>query len=202
MKEIVIATHNRGKVREMAAALQGLPLRILALTELGAWPEPVENGRTMAENARIKAAYYATCTGRACLADDSGLEVDALGGRPGVHSARFAGVHGDDAANNAKLLALLADVPDAARTARFRCCLVLQEPDGGAITAQGVCEGLILRAPRGTNGFGYDPLFYIPGLGRTMAELTTAEKNAISHRGRALANLRALLEGREPCVSA
>lgn len=200
MREIVIATRNRGKVREMASALAGLPLRVVALDELGEWPEPEENGRTLAENARLKAAYYAACTGRECLADDSGLEVDALGGQPGVHSARFAGVHGDDAANNAKLLALLTDVPDAARTARFRCCLLLRAP-GGDIAVQGVCEGLILRAPRGRNGFGYDPLFYVPALGRTMAELTTAEKNAVSHRGRALANLRALLEGRKPCAS-
>lgn len=195
MREIVIASGNRGKVQEIAQALAGLPVRVLPLDVVGDWPAPVETGATMMENARIKADYYAACTGRACLADDSGLEVDALGGLPGVYSARFAGVHGDDAANNAKLLALLADVPEKARTARFRCCLALREPGGRTIMAEGVCEGIILRAPRGTSGFGYDPLFYLPQLGRTMAELDTAAKNAISHRGRALADLRAKLEG-------
>nr|MBO2469859.1 non-canonical purine NTP pyrophosphatase [Bacillota bacterium] len=133
------------------------------------------------------------------LADDSGLEVDALGGEPGVYSARYAGEGASDAANNAKLLAALEGVPAEKRTARYRCVLALAVPGMATVTVEGVCEGLIAEQPRGTGGFGYDPLFYLPGRGKTMAELRPEEKNAISHRGQALRRLKALLVERGWC---
>nr|WP_092075077.1 XTP/dITP diphosphatase [Dendrosporobacter quercicolus]NSL50044.1 XTP/dITP diphosphatase [Dendrosporobacter quercicolus DSM 1736]SDN31143.1 XTP/dITP diphosphohydrolase [Dendrosporobacter quercicolus] len=195
MKEIVIASKNAGKVAEIAAALQHLPVRIVSLAELGDVPEAVENGADFSENALIKARFYAASTGKACLADDSGLEVDALGGEPGVYSARYAGETATDAQNNAKLLTKLKGVADEKRTARFRCVLAFVDTDKQTITAQGVCEGEILAAARGAGGFGYDPLFYIPALGQTLAEISIAEKNTISHRGAALRNIAEKLAG-------
>lgn len=189
MREIVVATGNRGKVAEIAAALAAQPVKVLALTELGDIPEAVESGDTFEANAVLKATHYSLYTGKPCLADDSGLEVDALGGAPGVYSARYAGENASDAANNHKLLTELAPVPEEEWTARFRCVLAYVDPDGTLLSAQGTCEGIILREPRGQGGFGYDPLFYVPALGKTLAELALAEKNAVSHRGQALRNM-------------
>ncbi len=194
MTAIVVATRNKGKVAEIAAALAALPVEILSLNRFPAVPEAEESGDTFAANAILKATHYALHTGRPCLADDSGLEVDALGGAPGVYSARYAGPGANDAACNAKLLAALANVPDDGRTARFRCVLAYVDPDGTLLTAEGTCEGTILREPRGTGGFGYDPLFLLPGAEKTLAEMTVADKNAVSHRGQALRNMATTLQ--------
>lgn len=186
MKEIVLATQNKGKIAEMTLALAKLPLTVLSLSDFGYIPEAVENGASFVENALLKAKHYAQFTGKACLADDSGLEVDALHGAPGIYSARFAGETANDDANNQKLLTALANVPTEQRTARFRCVLAFVDTDGGAVTADGVCEGRIGEEKRGVGGFGYDCLFYVPELNKTMAEISKHEKNAISHRGQAL----------------
>lgn len=186
MKEIVVATKNAKKITELKAALADLPVRLLSLADVADVPDAVEDGDTFEENALKKARHYLAATGRACLADDSGLEVDALGGAPGVYSARFAGEQGNDAQNNAKLLQELAAVPDEQRTARFRCVLVFLDTDGRTLVADGACEGRIGHEARGEHGFGYDPLFRLAGGERAMAELTMTEKNAISHRGNAV----------------
>ncbi|HEY3352577.1 MAG TPA: XTP/dITP diphosphatase [Polyangia bacterium] len=183
---LVVATRNRNKVRELAPLLAGLDVTLLTLADLPELPEVVEDGATFAANAAKKARVIAAATGRPVLADDSGLEVDALGGAPGVRSARFAGAGHDDGANNARLLAELAGVPAERRTARFRCAMALVD-GGAAIVREGACEGVILDAPRGGGGFGYDPLFLYPPLGRTFAELSVDEKNRLSHRARATA---------------
>ncbi|QJW45537.1 XTP/dITP diphosphatase [bacterium BFN5] len=195
MKELVIASKNAGKVAEIAAALQYLPLKVMSLADFSEIPDAIEDGSTFMENALIKAKYYSTLTGKACLADDSGLEVDALQGAPGVYSARYAGESASDADNNHKLLAEMAQVDSANRTARFRCVLAFIDTNATVITADGTCEGVILGAARGTEGFGYDPLFYIPALNKTLAEISIADKNAISHRGAALKSLAAKLAG-------
>jgi XTP/dITP diphosphohydrolase len=189
MNDIVVASGNKGKVAEIAAALAALPVRVLSLAEVGALAEAEETGQTFEANAVLKATHYSLLTGKPCLADDSGLEVDALGGEPGVYSARYAGEDADDASNNRKLLAELAAVPLQRFSARFRCVLAYVAPEGVLLTAEGSCEGQILFEPRGEGGFGYDPLFYLPSLGKTMAELSVAEKNAVSHRGQALRNM-------------
>jgi len=189
MTEIVVATQNKGKIAEIALALSQLPFKVLALSDFGPIPEAVENGASFMENAILKAKHYAKYTGKACLADDSGLEVDALQGAPGIYSARFAGETADDAANNQKLLAELAHVQTAERTARFRCVLAFVDTDGLTMTTDGVCEGLIIEEMRGVGGFGYDCLFYVPELQKTMAELTKSEKNTMSHRGQALSRM-------------
>lgn len=194
MRELVVATRNAGKLREIRALTAGRPLVWRGLDEFPDLPEVQESGATFAENARLKARHYAAATGLPALADDSGLEVDALGGAPGVHSARYAGLPRDDTANNHKLIAALAGVPPARRTARFRCALALAHKGVVLLEAEGVFEGLIIDEPRGTNGFGYDPHFLIPELGRTAAELPPAEKNARSHRGQALRALLARLD--------
>ena len=183
---LLIATTSAGKRREIAAGLAGLRIRCVNLADLEPLPEPVEDGVTFLANATKKAVYYARLTQRLTLADDSGLEVDALDGAPGVYSARYAGASADDAANNAKLVAALRGVPADQRTARFRCVLVLADPERVLATAEGAVEGLIVDAPRGTNGFGYDPHFFVPALGKTTAELAPEEKNRISHRGQAV----------------
>jgi len=196
----VLATRNAGKLREIAATLGALPVEVVGLDQIDpGWeiPEPAEDGGTFAENARAKASYYAARTGYWALGDDSGLEVDALGGAPGVRSARYAaeqlpsgaGRKEADAANNAKLLRELAGVPDRQRTGRFVCCLALSDGRRILLEAVGVTEGRIGRAPRGRNGFGYDPLFIVPALGRTTAELSPQQKNDISHRGQATREL-------------
>lgn len=194
--EVVLASGNAGKVREFQALL-GPEWRVRPQSEFGVGPVE-ETGDTFIANALLKARHAARLTGLPALADDSGLEVDALGGEPGVRSARYAGSGADDAANNGRLLAALDGVPDAQRTARFRCVLVWVEgpDDESPLVAEGAWEGRILPAPRGSGGFGYDPLFLDPGTGLAAAELDPDAKNARSHRGRALARLRSLLATR------
>nr|WP_317429209.1 RdgB/HAM1 family non-canonical purine NTP pyrophosphatase [uncultured Mitsuokella sp.] len=195
MKKIVIATKNQGKVREMREALSHLPVEVVSLKEFGELPDAVENGTTFAENARIKAEFYREKTGCACVADDSGLEVEVLGGAPGIHSARFAGFHADDATNNQKLLEELQKAGVKESPADYRCALVFADTDGTVFTSEGRCDGIVRMVPRGENGFGYDPYFYTKDyLGRTMAEISFAEKDKISHRGRALREMVRRLE--------
>ena len=191
-RTVVVATGNAHKVTEIEAILAPVMpgVRFFALGELGDFPEPVENGQTFTENAIIKAEAACAETGLPAVADDSGLVVDALSGEPGIMSARWAGVHGDDARNNAKLMREMEGVADEARTARFHSSVVLVRPDGSVITGEGDCEGTIGHEPRGEHGFGYDPLFWPADTpGRTMAELEPEEKNAISHRFHALQEL-------------
>jgi XTP/dITP diphosphohydrolase len=184
---VVVATGNDGKLVEIRSALPFSGWRFVAASELGPWDPPEETGETFAENALIKARFAAEVFGHAALADDSGLEVDALDGEPGVYSSRYAGPCADDAENNRRLLLAMKDVPEAERTARFRCFVAFVAADGSEILADGACEGAIGFEPRGAGGFGYDPLFWpVATPGRTMAELALAEKNAISHRGAAL----------------
>ena len=193
---IVVATGNAHKLVEIEAILgAAMPgVRFVSIKQLGDFEDPEETGTTFAENALIKARAAVAETGFAAVADDSGLVVDALNGEPGVYSARYAGVHGDDAANNAKLLRNMADVPVAERTARFMSVVALVRPDGTELTGTGACEGAIGFEGRGSNGFGYDPLFLPEDTpGKTMAELTPEEKNAISHRYHALVDLSAKL---------
>lgn len=191
--QLVLATNNRDKVREMAHALQDLPVRPIAVGDLGEWPEVEETGTTLEQNALLKVRATVGRTGRPCLADDTGLEVDALGGAPGVYSSRFAGPNVTYADNVARLLRELEGVPEARRTARFRCVIALADPDGREATAEGLVEGRILCEPRGEGGFGYDPVFWAPESGLTFAEMSVAAKEAISHRGRALAAARRIL---------
>ncbi len=195
--ELLLASGNAKKLAEVRALLEPLGVRVVAPAEVGGLPDVVEDRPDFAGNARKKACAAAERTGRWCLADDSGLEVDALRGAPGVRSARYAGEPSDDARNNAKLLEDLAGVPEADRGARFVCALALADPSGAvALEVAGTTRGRILEAPRGTRDFGYDPLFLFteeghPQTGRGFAELELDEKSAVSHRGRAL---RALLE--------
>jgi XTP/dITP diphosphohydrolase len=195
---LVLATRNRHKTDEIRAILGHPGLELLALDDpslnpRGPAPAVTEDGATFAGNARKKALAIARWAHLPALADDSGLAVDALDGRPGVLSSRFAGREGDDAANNALLLQLLSDVPGARRTARFVCTLCLAAPDGRTWEAEGVVEGMILLAGRGREGFGYDPLFFCPPLGRTFGETPADDKNRVSHRARALGRMALLL---------
>lgn len=183
--KIILATQNKGKIRELENLLADGDIQILSLQDIEGWQEVQEDGETFADNAALKARAAVERTGLIALADDSGLEVDALGGRPGVYSARFAGEPKDDRRNNNKLLQLLQGVPEEQRTARFRCALAVAAPDGREFLTEGTVEGRILSAGRGNDGFGYDPLFFVPEYDRTMAELTLAEKNKLSHRGQA-----------------
>ena len=194
-RKLLAATHNRGKLVELKKLLEGLPVELLTLDDLPGFPPVEETGDTFRENAVIKAALLAKESGILTVADDSGLEVDALNGQPGVYSARFAGEPPDDRRNNRKLLQMLAGVPPAQRTARFVCVIAIATPDGQVHTAEGQCEGIILTESRGEGGFGYDPLFYVPALQKTMAELTLEEKNRISHRGQALRKAAPILRG-------
>lgn len=188
--KLVLASRNRKKIRELETFLSEISsdIAILSLDDIGFEDEIVEDGDSFAANARIKASVPAGL-GYIGIADDSGLEVDALNGAPGVYSARYSGEGATDAKNNEKLLAALSDLPDELRTARFRTVICLCCPDGRELLCEGVCEGRILREPRGENGFGYDPLFYYEPFGRTFAELTSEEKNRISHRGTAMRRL-------------
>ncbi|HHY06540.1 MAG TPA: XTP/dITP diphosphatase [Clostridia bacterium] len=183
--KVLMATHNRGKVAELKSLLPGLPIQVFTLADFPALSVMEETGITFLENAVQKAKIAAEFSGYPSLADDSGLVVDVLGGQPGVHSARFAGEPGNDQANNLKLLRLLKGIPFSQRTARFISVIAFVTPQGQVYTAEGRCEGIILDKLQGTGGFGYDPLFYLSELGKTMAELTLAEKNKISHRGKA-----------------
>lgn len=185
MKQIVLASKNADKLKEMRRVLGSLPLEILSLTDFADMPDAVEDGSTFEANALIKARFFREQTGLACLADDSGLEVDALGGLPGVHSARFAGYHADDATNNQKLLDELAKIGVTESAADYRCALAFVDPDGTEIVTDGKICGTIKTVARGDGGFGYDPYFYLDA-DKTMAQLTVDEKNLISHRGAAL----------------
>ena len=194
MMKIVAATNNKGKVKEIKSILGGIGLEVVSQGEIGLDLDVEETGTTFEENALLKARAAAQASGMSALADDSGLCVDALGGAPGIYSARWAGEHGNDAANNKKLLEELADVADADRGARFHSTVVLVRGEE-ILRGDGDCPGVIGHELRGSNGFGYDPLFWpddVPG--RTMAELALDEKNAISHRARALADLAAKLK--------
>lgn len=194
MDKLVIASNNAHKIREIKAILSGIFPEIVSMAEAGLNVDIPEDGTTFEENAVIKASYVTRVTGLPALADDSGLEVMALGGAPGVYSARYAGVHGDDHANNEKLRADMAHLEGDDRAGRYACCIALTRPGMEPLTAMGYCEGEILHDYRGTGGFGYDPLFYMPYMNKSMAELTPDEKNAISHRARALEAIRARLE--------
>ncbi|SDI58994.1 XTP/dITP diphosphatase [Natribacillus halophilus] len=185
MNIIVLATTNEGKRKELETLLAGT-VTVRSLRDYPDCPAIAETGETFAENARIKAEFVAEYTGLPALADDSGLAVDALDGAPGIYSARFAGEDKDDQQNNDKLLQMLERVPWQERTARFICALVYMDAKGTSIQVTGRCEGKIASKPRGTNGFGYDPLMYIPHLEKTLAELSSAQKNKISHRSEAL----------------
>jgi XTP/dITP diphosphohydrolase len=193
---LLLATANRGKLRELRTILDGLPVELVGLTEagLGEPPEVEETGDTFLANALLKARAYAAWSGLAAVADDSGLEVDALGGAPGVRSARYAGQGAGDQANLDKLLAELSQVPPEWRRARFRCAAVLHDPQRGTWHAEAAWEGRVLEAPRGTGGFGYDPVFLPDGWELTSAEVDQATKDAASHRGQAFRALRPALE--------
>jgi len=193
-RRLIIATRNRKKFEEMAAILADLGLDLESLDALADVPAVPETGDTFEANACAKAVGYARATGRWALADDSGLEVDALGGQPGVRSSRWGGREGDDRLNNETLLSALADHPKETWTARYRCVAALATPERVLAVTEGTCEGRITDRPAGANGFGYDPYFWLPDRGRTMAELAPEEKNRLSHRFRALAAMKKPLE--------
>jgi XTP/dITP diphosphohydrolase len=194
LERLVVATANPGKLREFRSLLAGLPFELLSLAELGI-ASPEETGATFLANAMLKARHAAAAGGCAAVADDSGIEVDALGGAPGIHSARYAGAGANDAANNAKLIGALQDVPQELRRARYRCALVfVAGADAPPLVAEAAWEGFILDSPRGAGGFGYDPYFWLPELEKTAAELAPEEKNRLSHRGRAMRALREILQ--------
>ena len=201
MRKLLVATTNPGKLREYRHMLQGLPVEVVTLEKAGITQDIEETGATIRDNAILKAEAYAALSGMLTLADDSGLEVDALDGEPGPKSARYAGEHASTEERNALLLRNMEAVPDERRQARFRCVIAIAEPGGGeARTTEGTCEGLIAHDQRGATGFGYDPLFIVaepgdPAHGRRMAELAMDEKNAISHRGRAMAGALHIPEG-------
>lgn len=186
---IVLATRNQGKVRELREMLKDFPVEIRSLADFGPLPEVVEDGATFDDNAYKKAIFTAKALGLPAISDDSGLVVAALDGAPGVHSARYAGPQATDADNIAKLLQAMEGVAD--RRAAFECVISLAVPSGPALTYEGRCEGEIAAAPQGEGGFGYDPVFFYPPLGRTFAEISPAEKNQISHRGQAISQLAA-----------
>ena len=191
--KIVIATSNRGKIQEMVNAFKDLPVELISLADLSEkYPAPVEDGDTFEANSLIKAKYYQQQTGMACLADDSGLEVEDLGGAPGVYSARFSGESASDADNNAKLQQELKKLGRESSPAAYQCALTFMDAEGRVLTAKGFCRGEIRLQTRGENGFGYDPYFYVGDV--TMAEMSLAEKQAISHRGAALREMAVLLQ--------
>ncbi|QCR33169.1 XTP/dITP diphosphatase [Lysinibacillus sp. SGAir0095] len=188
MKQVVIATKNKGKAKDFEALFSPLGYEVVTMFEVAPDMEIEETGKTFKENAILKAETLSHKLASLVIADDSGLAVDALGGEPGVYSARYAGDH-DDEANIVKVLEKLAGVPEPERTARFCCALAIAGPGMETHTVFGTCEGVILHEKRGTNGFGYDPIFFVPQLNRAMAELTPEEKGAISHRGNAIRKL-------------
>lgn len=196
---VVLGSTNRGKLRELQAILADQPVALRCLDDYPDAVPPEEDGETFLENARKKAVELARQIGEWTLADDSGLCVEALGGQPGVRSARFAGPKANDKANVARLLEELQEVPDAQRGAEFQCVLVLASPDGPLLQAEGACKGRITRHPRGGNGFGYDPVFLYPEYGATFAEVSAEAKNEVSHRGKAV---RAFAEALPPVLAA
>ena len=197
MNVLVLATRNNGKLTELRRLLENTGIKLVGMMDLPALPDVVEDGDTFAANARKKAETIAGLTGLPCLADDSGLSVEALDGRPGVQSARFAGMGASDADNNEKLLRSLAHTPESRRQAAFHCVMALAEPGKPTRLFKGQVDGRILVSPQGEGGFGYDPLFYLPEQGCTMAQLPLDAKNRISHRGRALRQVLVFL-GVEP----
>lgn len=188
-KQVVLATRNQGKVKEFNKLFSELGWEGISLANFEGVPEVIEDGETFEANAVKKAVTISTYLGLPAVGDDSGLEVDALGGRPGVYSARYAGEHATDEENWRKLLGELEGVPDEKRTARFRCTLAYVEPGKEPVIATGACEGVIAREPAGTNGFGYDPVFYLPAEGKMMAQLSPEQKNQLSHRAHAMKRL-------------
>ena len=194
MQKLLIATNNQGKVREFQELLRGLPYELMTPNELGIKLDVEESGKTYQENARIKAVAFAKASGLLTLADDSGLEVDALNGEPGLKSSRYAGEGASDKQRVEFLLSKLKNVKEMQRSARFRCVIALSSADGQIVFCEGTCEGIITSSPRGGEGFGYDPIFYFLELKQTMAELPAATKNQISHRARAAAKASLLLQ--------
>ena len=199
---LLIATNNAHKVAEFRRLLAGADADLVTPNEAGVALDVPETGATFAENARIKACAFRDASGLPSLADDSGVAVDALGGRPGVRSARYGGEGLDDAGRVRLLLSEMAGVPENERACRFHAVLAFAAPDGSEAMAEGVCEGRLARAPSGANGFGYDPVFYLPQFGRTMAELEPEEKDAASHRGQAARRMLPLLRAGEPAQAA
>jgi len=193
MKKIIFATKNAGKVHELAQMMEKYGLEVLSLLDLNYADEIAETGLTFEENALIKARRVALEYKTTVIADDSGLAIDALNGAPGVYSARYAGDDCNDDANMDKVLEELKDIPDNERSARFVCVLAIVDANGKETVVRGTCEGGICHKKRGFGGFGYDPIFYLPQLGKTMAELSKAEKNALSHRGNAFKKLESVL---------
>ena len=188
--KILIATTNLGKASELTKLMNALPCTFVSLGDLGITEDIEETGNTFEENAVIKSSFYAKVSGLLTIADDSGLEVDSLGGKPGIHSKRFAGENASDNDRVNLLLSLLSEYPlITQRAARFRCCLVLSDPEKIISASEGICEGIITSAPQGYNGFGYDPVFFIPEIEKTMAEISEKVKNEISHRGKAVKKL-------------
>lgn len=194
--KLLVATNNSGKLREYASLLDGLGFELITLAGAGITVEIEETGTSMEQNAVLKATGFAELSGLVTLADDSGLEVDALGGEPGPLSRRYAGENASDLERNDFLLVKLRDIPWEKRGARFRCVIAIAAPDGNVETCEGVCQGMIAFEPKGEGGFGYDPIFYLPELERWMAELSLDEKNRISHRAKAAREARRLLEAR------
>lgn len=194
--KLLLATNNAGKVREYRDLLKDLPVELVTPADEGITTVVEESGDTFEKNAILKATALAGESGLVSLADDSGLEVDALGGEPGVRSARYAGEHASDSDRVAFLLAKLKDVPMEKRTARFRCVIAISTPSGDVKTCTGECSGVIAFEPKGTQGFGYDPIFFFPALGKTMAELPPQIKDQISHRARAAKKVYGLLKKR------
>lgn len=193
-RRVLITTRNPGKLREYEELLAGLPIELTYLEDEGIAEDVEETGSSFAENAVQKARRYALVSGLTALADDSGLEVDALGGEPGVHSARYAGAGATDEDRYRLLLAKMMNVPREQRGARFRCVIAVAEPEGQTFTAEGTCEGRIASRPQGDLGFGYDPVFFLPEYDRTMGQLPSGEKNRISHRARAAQGIKPILE--------
>ena len=194
METVIIASGNKGKLKEFQTLMEGLDVEVKSLKDFPEIGDIEENGQSFAENAYIKAKAVFDATGCMAIADDSGLEVDALGGAPGIYSARYAGEEKDDEANNQKLLEALEDIEDEKRGAQFHCAIVAIDKDGNRYDAEGIVRGRILRTARGDNGFGYDPLFYVEDYGKTTAELSMKEKNSISHRGQAVCAIVATLQ--------
>jgi XTP/dITP diphosphohydrolase len=195
MRSLLVATTSRHKLEEYRELLAGLPFALLTLADAGIDEDVEETETTFEDNARLKAERYAALSGLLTLADDSGLEVDALGGEPGVHSKRWAGDDASDEDRNRLLLERLREVPEERRTARYRCVIAIASPGAAARTVEGACEGRIAKACSGANGFGYDPLFFVPELGQTFGEAPPEVKNRLSHRGRAAARAREVLAG-------
>ena len=194
VKKIIVATKNQGKVKEMINAFSNLPVELHSLSEFGNLADAVEDGATFEENAIKKALFYMKATNCACLADDSGLEIDALDKAPGIYSARFAGYHADDKANNEKMIEELHKKNLKSSIAQYVCSLAFVDTDNTVITTSGKCQGIIRDFPEGTNGFGYDPYFFVEEFNKTMASISLKEKNSISHRGKAICDMESELK--------